>query len=332
MAKKISKARRGGKKRSRKPGVWPGQIFKLLVSISVLVVIVLGAAFLAQVLLDRPKEQTKPVQIAKPQAPPAFEVFPPVKPQVPKPPAPPVQLPEGHLPLVAIIIDDIGYDRPLAQKFMNLGVPFTLSFLPHAPFSRTILAQAQANGFEAMLHLPMEPNEYPGVNPGPGALLSSMTPDELIAQLEENISRLDGIKGVNNHMGSRLSASSEQMRQIFSILKKQGLYYVDSRTGAQTAAPPSARLLQLPFAERDIFIDHLDDPEFIRSQMRKLAQRARKQGYAIGIAHPHQTTYDLFEELMPEFQQQVQLVPASMLVKQAMFVQAARAALAGDER
>jgi uncharacterized protein len=332
MAKKIAKAKRGSKKRSKKPELWPGQILKLLLNISVLVVIVLGAAFLAQVLLDRPEEQTKPVQVSKPQSPPAFEVFPPVIPQVPKSPAPPVQLPEGHLPLVAIIIDDIGYDRPLAQKFMNLGVPFTLSFLPHAPFSRTILAQAHANGFEAMLHLPMEPIEYPGVNPGPGALLSSMTPDELIAQLEENISYLDGIKGVNNHMGSRMSASSEQMRQIFSILKKKSLYYVDSRTGAQTAAPPSARLLQLPFAERDIFIDHLNDPEFIRSQMRKLAQRARKQGYAIGIAHPHQTTYDLFEELMPEFQQQVQLVPASMVVKQAMIIQATRAALAGDEK
>ena len=346
MPKKPVRSKSVAKKRPlKKKGGWPGHLFKALISFAILVIIVLGAVFLDYVLTDRPKEQvagltkSPPIRPAaplkaskkpamKPSEAPAFEVFEPVTPlpptPMPKPSDPLPQLPEGVLPMVAIIIDDIGYDRLLAEKFMSLDVPLTFSFLPQAPFSRTILAKAQAKGIEVMLHLPMEPNEYPEVNPGPGALLTHMSPDELIAQLEENLSYLNGIKGVNNHMGSKLSASSEQMRQIFSILKKRGLYDVDSRTGAHTAAPLSARLLQLPFAERDIFIDHLDDPAFIRSQMHKLVQRARKQGFAIGIAHPHQNTYHALRELMPELKEQVTLVYASMVVQQSMFMQAAK--------
>jgi uncharacterized protein len=340
MSKKGVKTGRRGRKKAPKAGLRPGrQFLKILLSIGVLVLLVLGAVIVDQMWVDRPARRTEsaqrsrtpvpaPAAVARPeQRPPKPPVDAPSLPEpsgIPSPSVPPAMLPESRLPLVAIIIDDIGYDRPIAEKFMSLEVPLTLSFLPHAPFSRTILGKARDKGLEAMLHLPMEPIEYPDVNPGPGALMSNMTPDELIEQLEQNISRLEGIKGVNNHMGSRLSASSEQMRQIFSILKKKGLYYVDSRTGAETAAPLSAGLLQLPFAERDIFIDHLEDAAFIRSQMDKLVQRARRQGYAIGIAHPHPITYDILKELMPELKEQVQIVPASMVVEQAMFRQAAR--------
>ena len=113
-----------------------------------------------------------------------------------------------------------------------------------------------------MLHLPMEPSEYPMVNPGPGALLSSMSADELIAQLKKDLQSVSSIKGVNNHMGSKMTQHSAQMYQIFSILKKEGLYFIDSRTTSKTLCKPSARLLQVPFAERDVFLDHIPKSRF----------------------------------------------------------------------
>ena len=136
------------------------------------------------------------------------------------------------------------------------------------------------------------------------------------------MNNLPGLKGVNNHMGSRLSTSPERMRQIFSILKKRGLYYIDSRTTAQTVARPSARLLQVPFAERDIFIDHFDDPVFIRTQLLKLAKRAKRQGYAIGIGHPYANTCEALEEFIPKLKESVELVPASMVVQTAIVAEA----------
>lgn len=168
-----------------------------------------------------------------------------------------------------------------------------------------------------MLHLPMEPNEFPVANPGPGALLFQMTPDQLIGQLNIDLDLIPGVKGVNNHMGSALSESSAHMRQIFSILKKRGLYYIDSRTTAKTVARPSAKLLQLPFAERDIFIDHFENERFIRGQLDQLIERAKQQGFAVGIAHPHPITHKVLSEFMPAIKQKVELVPASMVVEAA---------------
>jgi len=231
------------------------------------------------------------------------------------PPLPSEIPPVKKLPRVAIIIDDMGYDRALAEKFLGLNAALTLAILPHSPHQQVIAHIAHAQGAEVMLHLPMEPTEYPEINPGPGALLTSMSPDELLRVLDENLQAVPHVKGVNNHMGSKMTTHSEQIYQVFSVLKRRGLYFVDSRTTDASICQPSARLLQLPFTQRDVFLDHVQDPAFIRKQVRELVRVARQKGEALGIGHPHATTYNTLRDVLPELRQQVELVPASRLVR-----------------
>ncbi len=297
------------------------QIVKICGSLALLVLLVLLAAALAHLFIKRTPASVTPGAISPPPPPrqqtaPAYEVFT-HKAVPPKPLTKLRPLPGDQPPLVAIIVDDIGHDRAVAQQFIDIDAPLTLSVLPNGPFSRTLAADARAKGHEIMLHLPMEPKEFPAANPGPGALLFQMTADQMIDQLNIDLDSIVGIKGVNNHMGSGLSESSDHMRQIFSILKKRGLYYIDSRTTAKTVARPSARLLQLPFAERDIFIDHFENERFIRGQLDQLVERAKRQGFAVGIAHPHPITYAVLSEFLPALKQKVELVPASMVVEAA---------------
>jgi uncharacterized protein len=255
----------------------------------------------------KPQAQTPPAPESEPTEPNALHAA--------LPPVPPERPPLTKPSRVAIIIDDVGYDRSLAEKFIGLNAALTLAILPNSPHQQTIARMAQAQGLEIMLHLPMEPLEYPDVNPGPGALLTSMSPDELIAALEENLQAVPYVKGVNNHMGSKLTAQSEQVYQVFSVLKRRGLYFIDSRTTEASVCQPSARLLQLPFAQRDVFLDHVQDAAFIRKQIQELVRLAKRKGEALGIAHPHPTTYAVLRELLPELRRQVELVPASRLVR-----------------
>lgn len=249
-----------------------------------------------------------------------FEVFPPPE-TSPKPPVrekvtPPPTV-QGKLPRVAIIIDDIGYDARLAEKFIDLNAAVTLSILPFSPHHQQIIRMARAKGLDILLHLPMEPKEFPSVNPGPGALLSSMSPDALIRQLNDDIDAVPYIKGINNHMGSRLTASSEQMNQIFSTIRKRNLFFVDSRTTPDTQVKSSARLFQVPYAERDVFLDNVQDPAAIRKQLRLLLQKAAAHGQAIAIGHPHPVTLQILRDELPELQKKVTIVPVSSIVQSA---------------
>jgi polysaccharide deacetylase 2 family uncharacterized protein YibQ len=247
---------------------------------------------------------------------PPFEIYPPAEPPVAAPVHPPARPPRpGKLPRIAIIIDDIGYDAQIAEKFIGLNAAITLSILPHSPHQREIIRMAREKGLDTMLHLPMEPLEYPAINPGPGALLSAMSPDALIRQLNEDIDAVPYIKGVNNHMGSRMTGSSDQMNQILSSIRKRDLFFIDSRTTTDTQARSSARLFQVPYAERDVFLDNVQEPEAIRRQFRLLLQKAAANGQALAIGHPHGMTLQILKEELPEIQKKVTIVPASSVVR-----------------
>jgi polysaccharide deacetylase 2 family uncharacterized protein YibQ len=322
MANKRAKSKKRASRKSSKRPELTMQIAKICSGLALLILLVLLAAMLAHLFIKRTPASVTP-GVLNPPPPPTrqkitqpYEVFP-QKAVPPKPLTKLRPLPGDQPPLVTIIVDDIGNDRTAAELFIDMDAPLTLSVLPYGHFSQQLAAEARAKGHEIMLHLPMEPSEFPSVNPGPGALLFQMSPDQLIAQLKIDLDRIPGIKGVNNHMGSALSESSEHMRQIFSIIKQRRLFYIDSRTTAKTIARPSANLLQIPFAERDIFIDHLENERFIRGQLDQLIKRAEQQGYAVGIAHPHPLTHKVLSEFMPMLKQKVELVPASMVVEAA---------------
>jgi hypothetical protein len=322
MAKKGS-AKPRARKKKKKTGINPKrQLMKIVAGVTLLVCLLVTAGLLANRFLMRPAPQValapQPISITQPDTGPVHHSVPDYEAfhreaVVPPPPITRIKPVTNGIP-VAIIIDDIGYDRKMAEGFLELDVPLTFSVLPQGTYNHSIIDQALKKDVEIMLHLPMEPGNYPSVNPGPGALLSSMKPDELIAQLNANLDRVPNVKGVNNHMGSKLTASSEQMRQIFTILKKRDLFFVDSRTSADTLCRPSAELLHLPFAERDVFIDHEQTRKFVRKQLKLLVKRANRQGYAIGIAHPHPVTLEVLREMLPDLKKAVFFTHASQVV------------------
>ncbi len=242
-----------------------------------------------------------------------YEVYDDVTPTPPKKIVPPPK--NNVMPQIAIIIDDIGYDKNMAMGLLNIDKNITFSILPFSPAGTQLAHSLSAKGAELMLHLPMEPTQYPKVNPGPGALLSSMSPDELLAQLRKDIHAVPGTVGANNHMGSRLTADSNKMNQIFTVLKKNNLFFIDSRTSPESKGEQSARIFQLKFSHRDVFLDNFQDVEYISGQIEKLIKQAQAHGSAIGIGHPHQTTLDALKRELPKLKSKVRLVPASRLVE-----------------
>jgi len=321
MAKRKAIRKKKTRRKTNKKKPFRSSPAKVFIGLSILITVVVALGLLTHYLItpEKPSKSTEAAQtspaakqgIARKS--PTFEIYP--KKEVPTlEKAKKVPVPEQKLPLVAIIIDDLGYHKKLATKLSKLDAVLTFSILPYSPFQKSIARLSQDKGFGIMLHLPMEPIEYPDVNPGPGTLLTSMTPDELTRQLEKALDEVPFIRGVNNHMGSKMTAESSQMYQIFSILKKRNLYFIDSRTTIKTLCKPSARLFQIPFAQRDVFLDHKVEVEFIRKQLKELVRIAQRNGYAVGIGHPHSLTYKVLQEMLPELQKKVRLVPASEIV------------------
>jgi hypothetical protein len=111
-----------------------------------------------------------------------------------------------------------------------------------------------------------------------------------------------------------MTQNPAQMYQIFSVLKRKGLFFVDSLTTPDSLGESSARLFKIPFEKRDVFIDHIEDRDFIRGQLELLVRIAETNGTSVGIAHPHGITCEVLGEMIPLLKKRVDIVPVSRLV------------------
>lgn len=232
-----------------------------------------------------------------------------VKPPVP-PPAPPPTLAR-----VAIVIDDFGQDLEMAKKFLEIPLPVTFSVLPYQSHSREIAQLAHDRHREVLLHLPMEPHGYPKTNPGDGALLLSMTQDQMQQTLESALDSSPFASGVNNHMGSRFTEDTRSMKILLRELQERNLYFLDSYTSPKSTGWAAARDFRMPVGRRDIFLDHEVKEEFTRAQIQQLIRKAKIQGTAIAIGHPHDSTLRVLRESAGKFREAgIAVVPAGQLV------------------
>ena len=208
---------------------------------------------------------------------------------------------------VAIVIDDIGNQNKLAAGIMDLDLNLSFSFLPYRPFTKILEQKAVGLGRDVLLHLPMEPLDHKW-NPGKGALLLSMSKANILATLAGDLAQVPMAVGVNNHMGSGFTENRRGMRIFLSGLRHKNLFWLDSLTTARSVGFEMAREIGLTTAKRDVFLDNIQKSAKIIIQLNKLLHVARRQGYAIGIAHPHPETLKALKRYQYTLRQEVKLV------------------------
>jgi len=217
---------------------------------------------------------------------------------------------------IAIVIDDLGYDKRTGMALLRLDAPLSFSVFPFAPHSRELARKASRKGRDVLLHLPMEPKGYPGQDPGKGRLLTTMGEEELLNQLDKDLSAVPYVKGVNNHMGSKFTENSELMRIVLKDIGKRGLFFLDSRTTPHTVGFRVAQELGIKTGQRSVFLDNDRDVAKIKTQIAELVELSKKNGDAIGIGHPHPEMLQALQETIPSLRENgIEVVPVSVLLE-----------------
>ena len=244
---------------------------------------------------------------------------PPAKPAPAKPePARPAPGPASGLPKLALVIDDLGYAPPeLVTRLCAQTVAFSVAVLPYQEHTRESAQIAHDRGKEVMLHLPMEPQGYPapGKDPGPDAVMFDLKEAEIRARVRKALADVPYRRGVNNHMGSRITPDRARMGWVLQEIRASKCFFVDSRTEKESVAFDVAQELGVPTVQRKVFLD--DDKSY--AEMSRQWQRAlgiaKKEGQALIIGHIYPETVAALEKLIPSAKGQVEFVRAGELVK-----------------
>jgi uncharacterized protein len=222
------------------------------------------------------------------------------------------KVPQG--PRVAIIMDDLGRGTYPAEVLIGIQQPVTFSILPGESDALKVAQMAHAADREVLLHVPMEPQGYPAVNPGEEALFTRYSDQELTRRFVALLAKVPYAVGTNNHMGSRFTEDHRGMAAIMSVLRERGLFFVDSLTTGHSVGASTALENGVPVLKRDVFLDNVADVELIVVELHRLAEKARLNGQAIGICHPYPETLQALQRELPRLAEQgIRIVPVSKL-------------------
>ncbi len=212
--------------------------------------------------------------------------------------APAAQAGKPHTAFLTLIIDDLGQNPARDQRVLALPGPVTLAIMPDTPHATEFARQGHRAGKIVILHMPMDPAT------GPYAWHPELPLAELESRLNAALLKVPYAAGINNHMGSRMTAEPVAMGWLMAELQRRHLLFVDSRTSAKTVAAAEAQKIGLASVSRDVFLDDERTPEAITRQLNIAIELARKQGSAVMIGHPYPVTLDVLERELPRLKAQ----------------------------
>lgn len=188
---------------------------------------------------------------------------------------------------LAIVIDDFGYfDSDYLQEFLDMDKNITFSILPLEHFSVHVMNKAVEAGHETMIHMPMEPIDYPHHNPGPNAIYVHMKEKEIRNMIQKYIKALPLCIGSNNHMGSLVTSDCDVMKIVLEEINKNKLYFIDSRTSVNSVAYDVARDMMVPAFKNSMFLDSepLNDTTY-QNKLKRLKKMSQSNTKMLVIAH-----------------------------------------------
>ncbi|MCM3079465.1 divergent polysaccharide deacetylase family protein [Brevibacillus invocatus] len=232
--------------------------------------------------------------------------------------APPPAVPAKQ---VAFVIDDFGNNMKGTEDILSMPVPLTIAVMPFLPSTQKDAELAHKNGHDVIVHMPMEPIKGKASWLGPGAITSDLTDEEIRSRVNKAIDDVPHAIGMNNHMGSKVTADERIMRIVMSVLKERGLFYLDSKTNYKSVAGKMAEELGVPHIDNEMFLDDSHTTEHITKQMEKVCARLGQGPSCIVIGHvgpAGKKTASILRQYIPRIQKEAEFVTISKMVFQSI--------------
>ena len=218
--------------------------------------------------------------------------------------------------VVAVLIGGFGPDWDATGKaFLDFPAPISIAVLPGYQGSEKIADAARAAGVEVLLHLPMEPDRYPQVSPGPEAILLHLKPAEMRARMRRALRDLGPVRGIASYMGSRAATDPELVEIVLDETRRQGLFFVDNGVAPRSVVPSVARKLGTPCVTSAINLDGSRDSKAIARQIAAVIRAAENNRDVVVIGHGYPETHSALRAVLPELKARgIEIVPVSRLV------------------
>ena len=157
---------------------------------------------------------------------------------------------------VAIVVYGFPDDGTAADSVFALPEPFAVALLPAAKNSAAVFKAAHHRQREVVLLLPLEPVNYPQVNPGPGTLLVTMKPTRIAESVDRYLDQAGAVSAVANHMGSLATQDMTVMTAVYRTLRQHRVPFVHLMPAAGAVCKSLASEMGVAYVEPGAVIEN----------------------------------------------------------------------------
>lgn len=196
---------------------------------------------------------------------------------------------------LAIVIDDVAFKYQI-KRLKKLNLPITLSFFP-SDINHPHTSKYARNEFIPMVHFPLEAQNFKNEE------IRTLHVGDSLELIESRVSQIvrqfPNIRYTNNHTGSKFTADYNSMKKLLITFKKYNIQFIDSVTTSKSSVKKISAEIGVRYIRRDIFLDNILEVSYITKQLKKAIAKAKKDGYAVAIGHPHKATIEALSKIKP---------------------------------
>ena len=214
---------------------------------------------------------------------------------------------------IAIIVTNLGLNKKPTEMALKLPKQCALGFLPYTKTLKPLLHQAQSEGHEIYLYVPMQTSRS-YENPGKYALLGNLPAEENMMRLNVILNSHARYDGVYSSFKEVFTSNPQVSEFLFDNLEDKNLIFLMGKSFGNKIPPHLQARENLLYSS--IVIDKDPDQEEIKANLEKLIKIAKENGSALGYSQGYSLSIDMINEWIPTLRARgVKLVPASELLK-----------------
>ncbi len=218
-------------------------------------------------------------------------------------------------PRIAVIVTGLGLNKTVTEAAISeLPGAVSLAFSPYAANLQAYLDAARGKNHESLLMLPMQPRNSDRVDPGPRALLASLTPDGNRDRLHWVLGRAKGYVGLLIDHGVGFLSNGAASQPALTEIARRGLLLIDARGGRAEEGDRYAAA-GLPWARATVWADSEPSQEAIQARLRAAEDVAKRGVAAVVLVQPYPLTISQLRRWADGLEKRgLTLAPASAVV------------------
>jgi polysaccharide deacetylase 2 family uncharacterized protein YibQ len=184
---------------------------------------------------------------------------------------------------LALVLYGLGDDLAHVTATLSRPQPFAAAIPAGQSWSEAAFRAARSRQREVVLHLPLEPLNYPRMDPGPGTILVTMGSARIEGLVRKYLDQAGPVAAVANLSGSLATQDQSVMSAVYRVLRERRTPFLHVTPAAGAVCRPLASQLGVAYARPDLMIEagpHGDTKQ-LDAGWKQALELARRRGRAV---------------------------------------------------